>query len=142
LTFGLLHAGQQFRLSGCAAVGLVAARVDDQLGGLLGNDGARKSIHIGQGDGGQQRAGVGQLVVDAGNGFLLEEVAQVLGRVTARVGLFPLGIGLFDAAQCVPLAALQFGLAKTKLAHTLAFLHQRIRCRLHAHSPQQGTRLK
>ena len=137
---GLADTGQQLGLGRCGAVGLFVARVGDQFGRFFGDHGLRKSIHIVQRDSGQQLARVGQFVVDAGNGFLLQKVAQVLGGIPRGVGLLTLGIGLLHGAHQALLAAFQFGGRKAQQARAFVLLHQRIDCRHHALTAQHSAR--
>ena len=112
-------------LVGARRFGLVRTHIDHQLGGVDRNGLARVVVHFGQRNPRDEFARVVVFVLDAGNFFLLEEVADVFGDIRTRVGLVTLAVGALEQAQQVLLGALEFRGAEAELARPGVFLHQR-----------------
>ncbi|MNK97191.1 hypothetical protein D3C87_1175090 [compost metagenome] len=125
------HAGARFRLG---------AHEDHQFLLLVGNHLGHRFVDFLQGYLRQEFLRVQQFIGDAGDGFLLQEVARILGHETSRIGLVAFAVGALVIAQHVLARAVQLILAEAEAARPLIFQHQRIDSRLHAALAQQGIR--
>ena len=114
-----LRAGRGWRFC------FVRAHVDHQLGGIDRDSLARVRVHFGQRNPRDEFARVVVFVLDAGNFFLFQEVADVFRHIRARIGLVTLAVGALVEAQQVLLGALELRGAEAELARPFVFLHQR-----------------
>ncbi len=135
----LAHRRQQLRPG--RRVGLGHARVQHQLARVLRDRAARIGVHFGLRDARHQVLHVAVFGLDAGNGFGLQEVADVFGGVGARIALGALVPGLLVGAHQVFLGAFEFLHAEAVLACAFVFLHQRCNRGLRAARADGGRRV-
>jgi hypothetical protein len=127
---GLLGRGE--RRQQCVALAAVAipagcrAGINHQLAGVGGNRAARVGVHFVERNPGQHLLHVAVFGVDAGDRFLLQEVAHVFGDVGAGIGFLALVVDALVTAQHVLLGAIEFGLPEAVAACAFVLAHQRL----------------